>query len=244
MTVEITSKDNLRVFWHPTGIVLRTDFENTDWAHWWGDEGASFYGRSSNELMFIRGVGKLRVDPEHRWSSPERMDMERIALYAAIAAVRKLMADLAESFEVRRVTDFDIVTEGVPDPDHPEALLEMKRIRYWEIYDVAARASDPDDAWVAGFPERYGITIPEMLWLIEETSGANSPTLKSLCRSHGLKKLGHESHWHREIVWRIRRLVRKGVIDAKPVPIGEGISPDAPPQEPPTRAPQPDPETS
>lgn len=119
----------------------------------------------------------------------------------------------------------------------------MKRIRYWEIYDVAARASDPDDAWVAGFPERYGITIPEMLWLIEETSGANSPTLKSLCRSHGLKKLGHESHWHHEIVWRIRRLVRKVVIDAKPVPIGEGISPDAPPQEPPTRAPQPDPET-
>ena len=118
LRLEITSKDNLTGRWYPTGFLegraqgLRSGARNTgnlidmyeyenplDFQWFAGDEPSTRTGRATNELMFIKGVGKL-----HRDSRPPRYP-EPYSFYVAsemlICAVRATFNALVRSLQLR-----------------------------------------------------------------------------------------------------------------------------------------------
>jgi len=160
LTVEITKKDNLSVRWYPRGwheaapdlkkewrsslnLIERYRFpRRPDFLWFEGDEPASFHGRASNELMFIRGVGHLAPQPPEQYGyfATYNWDVvDAIMICMVAAAYNSLISHLSHSFSVTVVDRFQIETVDEPDPASVRTFdFPIRRPVSWKLI-----ASDP-----------------------------------------------------------------------------------------------------
>ena len=159
ISAEITKMNNLSVRWHPGGwrdsefnwdranynfsnlITHRTWKQPPDF-HWFsGDEQPTFEGRPSNELMYIRGVGNLRPEPETDYgpyASYNRDVLDSILICAVRSAYETLLKQLEYSFDVTVINAFDFaIREEVDESDQWSLRYPIRRVIAWSLEDAA-----------------------------------------------------------------------------------------------------------
>jgi len=158
---EVTKKGNLTVRWYPTGfhdvapawsnsegwssgnmIAQRQWPQPPDFRFFHGDEAASWSGRASNELMFLRGVGHLHFQT-WRGDTYTHDVVTGLVLGAVRASYGAMIHALKESFEVTRRTDFEFDLETLPaDPKDAWAAVGSppNRIVGWRLVDLPPAA--------------------------------------------------------------------------------------------------------
>lgn len=115
ISVDVNRKDNLIVRWYPAGFFDRRprytrgrhytpnllddcDFDDQPDFRWFvGDETGSWAPRPSNELMFIRGVGNLRIwDDDPRWGPHYGVAaVNALLIFAVRASFNAMVEDFA-----------------------------------------------------------------------------------------------------------------------------------------------------
>jgi len=148
LTVEVTTKGNLKVEWFPRGWGLwgpigpsyETDTDFRNWLRLESRNG-SFHSRPSNELLFIHDVAPLiwtlNEDPQ---SFGGREQFSHLLLYGCYQAIERLKERLERSFEVRCITDLIVEIE-----DRSSALASNNRpfrLKRWEVVDVEKHESE------------------------------------------------------------------------------------------------------
>jgi hypothetical protein len=154
---EITSRDNLSVCWYPAGwrkavfdLELCRDGDHYNmipkkrWPEppdfsWFSDYAMGGWdARKPNELMFIRGVGRLRPQPPRSLGeySDHNFDVvDSILICAVRAAYESLIERLRNSFDVTVIDTFDF--EIVPEKADPEAHYPINRVVGWKLVNAA-----------------------------------------------------------------------------------------------------------
>lgn len=192
LSAHITKMNNLSVRWHPGGwrdtefgwhrtdrnyfnLITHRKWRRLPDFHWFtGDEDPTFDSRPSNELMYIRGVGKLRPEPRDSYGPYAIYNadvVDSILICAVRAAYEGLVKQLSQSFEVTVVHAFDFkVEDEIDDADPSPYRHELHRVVAWSIEDAAelkasrerdaAVAQDKrDQAEFASVTETYGFTL-------------------------------------------------------------------------------------
>ncbi len=152
--LEITKKQNLTVRWQPSGfnaaywslerssgrytsnLLDGKDFDRSPDFRWFtGNEAASWNSRASNELMYIRGVGDIEIDPMDGWPTPYNCEVLSALLICAVrAGFNSMVNGLRESFEVTLLNDFSFGFAPGPDdsPNWPHGIVTG-----WRLTDIA-----------------------------------------------------------------------------------------------------------
>lgn len=140
LCAEITKKRNLTVRWYPRGwhegildltkrpknpfnLIEQYRFpEPPDFVWFEGDEPATFQGRASNELMFIRGVGSLDPQPEKQYGQYATYNFDVMSanlLGLVCAAYNALIEQLSCAFDVTVIDRFEVETRPEIDEGDP-----------------------------------------------------------------------------------------------------------------------------
>lgn len=150
----ITTKGNLSVCWRPT------DWGNPygkecDWQYWFSMVERSFK-RPIDELMFIRGVNLLRPDPKTDYGPLLKYNkpaLDSILICAVRAAFNRLVYQLSEFFEVRKINDFDFILDESEDEDIRGSVIN------WNLNNVKDREDEQESEWLENFEDAYGISL-------------------------------------------------------------------------------------
>lgn len=154
LTATINRAQNLTVRWYPAGwyhscprvptpggarvtsVLDTTEFEQpTDFTWFTGDEEASFAGRPSNELMYLRGVGNLRPAPRSEYSqyvTHNRDVVDAILICAVRAAYEHLISSLKQSFDIVVIDRFEFELRD-EKPLEGDLGLPVHRVVSWSI---------------------------------------------------------------------------------------------------------------
>ncbi len=165
VSAKINQSSNLRVVWHPRGwasappnlenlhINTRNALKHKSWEPgqldfrvFEGDEGANWGSRSSNELMWIKGVGQLRPNLDSTWegSRLNKDVVDALLLYAVRSAYDALVVQLELSFEVTKLNDFVFEWTEEPHPDRPKD-GSIKRLIGWKLIPTEHGRAEPTD---------------------------------------------------------------------------------------------------
>jgi hypothetical protein len=190
VSATITKMRNLSVRWHPAGwgdaefdwTATNADYFNLisrrkwpkkpDFRWFEGDQTPTFETRSSNELMYVRGVGNLRPDPrEEYFGSYNRDVLDSILICAVRAAYESLVRQLGFAFDVEILDAFDFETrEEIDESRGFSSKSPINRVVKWTLEDaevVQARrerkaAEDQgrrDREEFERFPQTYGLSV-------------------------------------------------------------------------------------
>lgn len=177
ISAEITTKDNLTVRWYPKGY-HSAGYDFGDSATQYGCslqnrrfrdppdyrffvEGQQYAAqRPSHEIMFIRGVGRLR--PEEREYGPyvacNQEVVHELLICATRALFNQLISGLRESFDVTVLNDFEFDLIEEPQESSGGPSYSHSFVRGWRLINVAQAAppsdSDPPAGEVVQFPKR------------------------------------------------------------------------------------------
>ena len=154
LTATINKAKNLTVRWYPAGwyhswlrvptpggagVTSRLDsreFEQpTDFTWFMGDEEASFAGRSSNELMYLRGVGNLRPAPRSeygQYATHNRDVVDATLICAVRAAYERLIKSLKQSFDIVVIDRFEFELRD-EEPLEDGFRTPTRRVVNWRI---------------------------------------------------------------------------------------------------------------
>jgi hypothetical protein len=192
VSANITLMNNLSVRWHPGGwrhtiidwqrsdhhdfnlITHRRWQEAPDFRWFEGDEDPTFDSRPSNELMFIRGVGNLRPEPEDDYGPYATFNddvVDSILICAVRSAYEGLIRQLQNSFEVEVVDAFEFVTRDEIDESDPSShRFPIHRVIAWSLEDAvevrkrreqkaAAEQEERDRAALANVATTHGFEL-------------------------------------------------------------------------------------
>jgi hypothetical protein len=156
LSAHVTKMNNLSVRWYPGGwkhshfnwdgsnrhylnlIAQRKWPEAPDFQYFEGDEQPTFDSRSSNELMYIRGVGKLRPEPRENYGPYATYNadvVDSILICAVRSAYEGLVDRLKYSFEVEVDDAFDFV---VRDENNSHlSQFPIRRVTAWSLEDAS-----------------------------------------------------------------------------------------------------------
>jgi hypothetical protein len=157
ITAEITTKRNLTVRWYPKGYLegrrgwgygnlLETCRlkEPVDFIYFTGDDPGvgSWTARPSNELMFIRDVGKLHFRPglAQDWGTYNHNSLTAALLCAVRASFNQVIAGLRRTFDVTLFDDFDFDFIEEPDPEGWREDQVREVITGWRLIDVRPKS--------------------------------------------------------------------------------------------------------
>lgn len=145
--VRINRRDHLGMFWEPTGARLSLG-EGTDFPLWGRHHRLNDFTlpaqRPHNELLYLREVGNLRVNP----NTPDtRQAGARLAMYACKALVDRVVEFLGLFCEVHPLTTIDFVLD---DDGH---------MTDWHIVDVEER-------WLEALETRFAMPAVEFCCLL------------------------------------------------------------------------------
>jgi len=158
LTAHITKMNNLSVRWYPGGwreadydwsangrdsynLIKQRKWTSQPDFHWFtGDEEPTFNSRSSNELMYIRGVGNLRPEPRESYGPYAAFNSDVVAsllICAVRSAYEGLIRQLEHSFEIDVLDMFDFVTrEEVIEGDVFTREFPVDRVVSWSLEDT------------------------------------------------------------------------------------------------------------
>jgi|UniRef100_B0T6V4 hypothetical protein len=175
LTAEITSKDNLSVRWYPSGFLERRlrprerdedplnkldgcDLPDPpDFVWFQGDEEGLKGTRPSNELMFIRGVGRLHILASHETlgSRYGANAVNELLICAVRASFNGLIDALRRTHEVTLRHDFRFEAETVDTLDQTLPLAKTReRLCKWRLdaIKIPERWADKRRGEVIAFP--------------------------------------------------------------------------------------------
>lgn len=246
VSAEISQMNNLSVRWYPAGyhrscyvvetrssgrpndIAQRKWDSRPDFTYFTGDEQASFQGRATNELMYVRGVGSLRPAPRDEYGQYAKYNhdvVDAILICAVRSAYETLIQQLEMSFEVEVLDAFDFAIREESDPgDSFTEKFPIRRVVDWRLEDAqqlrrarekeaALQQRQHDEAELARVEEKFGFSLEKLIGALERASAglrvdsvdsreeANRKAAKEL-RAAGFKvDAGH--------VRRIRQLIQE-----------------------------------
>jgi hypothetical protein len=268
VSAKISQMNNLSVRWYPAGyhrsyiafdvsgsewtnVVARRKWDcRPDFMYFTGDEEASFQGRATNELMYVRGVGSLRPDPYEYGSHVmyNRDVVDGILICAVRSAYETLIQQLELSFEVDVLDAFDFVIREESDPEDPfTERFPNRRVVDWSLQGAAelerAREAEAElrrraaeEAELASVEEKFGCSLEKLIRALERAS--TSPGVESATGSEeanrraakDLRAAGFKIDAGQ--VRRIRQLIESHRIDLLPerlrprgMPISDNVVP-------------------
>lgn len=206
VTAEITKMRNFSVRWYPAGWRdASPNWGETDRHPWnmighkiwdtppdfrWfrGDQPATFDGRATNELMFIRGVGNLHPEPRDEYGTYAKFNHDLVdsMLIAAVrAAYEGLIEQLSNSFEVEVLDAFEFSFRE-EDSDDEYARRPDRRVVGWQIVDArelrARQAREAEEARevearaeISNIAARHNCTFAELLRSLDDASRSRPP---------------------------------------------------------------------
>jgi hypothetical protein len=173
LTAEITSKENLSVRWYPSGFLerrrrpLERDEDSLnkldgcdlpdppDFVWFQGDEESLRGARPSNELMFIRGVGRLHILESHETlgSRYGANAVNELLICAVRASFNGLVEALRRTHDVTLRHDFQFEAQTVDTLDQTLPLAKTReRLCKWRLEAIKIQ-----ERWA---DERRGEVIP------------------------------------------------------------------------------------
>jgi hypothetical protein len=204
VSMVITSRGNFAVTWDPRGL----GGKDCDWVQWESTphRHQSFDTRPSNELLFIRGLGRavhhVEKSPVHDFYTDDDKTVETILLQATLDLIVDLKRLLEINFDVRMVDDvFEERERGL--------------FTSWRIENVAERTKRLANAELDGFESNHGVSIEEFAAALvaaglpkKHGDPQVSPGLKDRRASAALKKAGHKAMTEAKVT-RYRQLLER-----------------------------------
>lgn len=214
--VEITSKGNLKAEWFPRGFNrwgAPPGEVDSDFLYWqrFESRGSGYYGRPSNELIFIHGVEHALITVrfnEREWAQPTR-DLDHVLLHACGEVVGLLKDRLENHFDVRMLTD--VFIEYTPEPDIKDRWdAPPPKIVDWELADPEQKQAEAEQAEIASMEDRIGVSAETLLaaWgkVEAEAAGVGNADLYARTAKR-LREAGHDIK--RPAVERAMRLIKR-----------------------------------
>lgn len=165
--VEITSKDNLRAFWHPTGFNYFHG-DRGDWLNWRLSEEITFSHRPDNEFLFIRDIGLHRHmmdwNGDHRWPKGHSLLCGDL-IGCAAAWIRELAKRLGHATVVNERSALDFETTTIEDPADRWVKRDITVPLGFDVVEPSEHERREDKRWLERFPASYGVKPDEFLEL-------------------------------------------------------------------------------
>ncbi|HWV59603.1 MAG TPA: hypothetical protein VN034_03045 [Sphingopyxis sp.] len=204
ITAEITKMRNLSVRWYPAGwhdampdwsgrdpfnMIGHKVWDTLPDFRWFrGDQPATFDGRATNELMFIRGVGNLHPEPRNEYGFYAKFNHDLVdgMLIAAVrAAYERLIGQLSRSFDVEVLNAFDFEVRDEESDDDNSGGRSGRRVVGWALLDArelrARREREAEEAReaqgradVAQIAARHNCTFAEFLQALDDAVHSKS----------------------------------------------------------------------
>ncbi|WP_417464330.1 hypothetical protein [Kordiimonas sp.] len=152
---DVTAQRNLSVSWEP----YKDSDGLTDWCHWFRCTHQPF-DRPLNELWYVRSCGLLNPD------TGVLPNLNGAFMALIIARYRSLTELLENTFEVIKVSDFDVELKLLSNG--PKDFLPAQKIISWNLYDVAERHQEIEQAWLESFEEVYKVSPSLLLSIYAE----------------------------------------------------------------------------
>lgn len=152
VTATVAKSKNLTVRWYPAGWyyshtivppigsnfpdeLTRGFYQQPDFTWFTGDEEASYAGRASNELIYLRGVGNLHPAPRSEYGPYARYNddvVDAILICAVRAAYEGLISSLKQSFDIDVIDRFEFEVRD-EEPLEDGFGTPISRVVSWRI---------------------------------------------------------------------------------------------------------------